>query len=69
MQEMLNKALDKFGASIPNIVGAIAVLVIGWLIAFAVAALVRTLLKRTTLDNQVTRLLLAETRLRSCRYQ
>ncbi len=57
MQEMFNKALDKFGASIPNIVGAIAVLVIGWLIAFAVAALVRTLLKRTTIDNRLTRLL------------
>ena len=57
MQEMLNKTLDSIGAYLPNLIGAIGILVIGSLIAFAVAALVRMLLKRTTLDNRLTRLL------------
>ena len=60
MQEMLNKTLDSIAAYLPNLIGAIGILVIGSLIAFAVAALVRTLLKRTTLDNRLTRLLFGD---------
>ena len=57
MQEMFNKTIDSIGAYLPNLIGALAILVIGWLVAFAVAALVRTVLRRTTLDNRLTRLL------------
>ena len=57
MQEMFNKTIDSIGAYLPNLIGALAILVIGWLVAFAVAALVRTVLRRITLDNRLTRLL------------
>jgi len=57
MQEMFNKTIDSIGAYLPNLIGALAILVIGWLVAFAVAALLRTVLRRTTLDNRLTRLL------------
>ena len=60
MQEMFNKALDLIVARVPSLIGAIAILVIGSLIAFAVAALVRTLLKRTTLDSRLTRLIFGD---------
>ncbi|MGD0652560.1 MAG: mechanosensitive ion channel [Verrucomicrobiia bacterium] len=60
MQEMFNKTIDSIGAYLPNLIGALAILVIGWLVAFAVAALVRTVLRRTTLDNRLTRLLFGD---------
>jgi Conserved TM helix len=38
---------------IPNLIGAIAILVLGWLIAAITAALVRGLLNRTSIDNRI----------------
>ncbi|MGD0017075.1 MAG: mechanosensitive ion channel [Verrucomicrobiia bacterium] len=60
MQEMFNRALDLIVAYLPNLIGPIAILVIGFLIAFVVAALVRMALRRTTLDSRLTRLLFGD---------
>jgi hypothetical protein len=41
------------GTSLPNLLRAILILVVGWLIALGVAAVVRGVLKRTNVDNRV----------------
>lgn len=41
------------GAFLPNLLGALVTLFVGWLIAFVVSAIVRNLLKRTDLDNRL----------------
>jgi hypothetical protein len=48
------------GAYIPNLVGALAILIIGWLVALIVSAIVRGLLRRTTLDNRLARWIVGE---------
>ena len=53
MNEALNETLQAIGSYLPNLLGALVILVVGWIIAFVVAALVRALLHRTTLDNKV----------------
>jgi hypothetical protein len=45
--------LDEVGGYLPNLVAALAVLVIGWLLALLVAKLVQAALRRTTIDNRV----------------
>jgi hypothetical protein len=55
MKEVFDQMWQSIGAYLPNLLGALAILVIGWVIAFAVAALVRYLLHRTTLDNKLAR--------------
>ncbi|MFB2917821.1 MULTISPECIES: mechanosensitive ion channel [Aerosakkonema] len=42
-----------FGNFVPNLLGAIAILVIGWLLALVAAAVVRGLLSRTNIDNKL----------------
>lgn len=57
VQEMLDNLLarssDLVGGYLPNLVGALLILVIGWLAALVLAAIVRGALKRTTLDNRL----------------
>ena len=42
-----------FGEFIPKLLGAIAILLIGWLVATLVASVVRSLLKRTRIDDRI----------------
>ncbi len=42
-----------FGEFIPKLLGAIAILLIGWLVATVVASVVRSLLKRTRVDDRI----------------
>jgi hypothetical protein len=49
-----------FGPQVVRILGALAILVAGWLIALLAAALVRGTLKRTTLDNRLASWILGE---------
>ena len=44
---------SQLGAYLPNILGAIAILIVGWLIAVVVASVVQGLLKRTDIDNRL----------------
>ncbi|QYO65170.1 mechanosensitive ion channel family protein [Leptolyngbya sp. 7M] len=45
--------LSSLAAFLPNLLGAIAILIIGWLVALIVAAVVQGLLKRTDFDNRI----------------
>ena len=48
--EQLSRAVWDY---LPNLVVALAILVIGWVAAYAIARLVRATLKRTTIDNKI----------------
>jgi hypothetical protein len=48
------------GAYIPNLVAALAILIVGWLVALIVSAIVRGVLRRTSLDNRLARLIMGE---------
>ncbi len=54
MQEMLDQIRQTFVVHTPNVLFALVILVIGWLIALIAAAAVRKLLERTTVDNKLT---------------
>jgi hypothetical protein len=50
---MLSNITQNIGGYIPSLLGAILVLVVGWLIALAVSTILRELLKRTTVDTRL----------------
>jgi len=60
MQEVLLNFVQLLLSSIPTVVGALAVLIIGWLIALVVSAVVRRALRRTTVDERLTGLIAVE---------
>lgn len=45
--------ISRIGSYLPNLLGAIAILIIGWLVALVVASVIQGLLKRTNFDNQI----------------
>lgn len=53
LMESLEQVFRSIMAYLPNILGALAVLIIGWLIALGIAALVGSILRRTTIDNRL----------------
>jgi hypothetical protein len=53
VQQLFEQIIQTVGAYLPNIVGAILLLVIGWLIALIVSAGIRKALERTKLDNRL----------------
>ena len=57
LQNMFRNVTDQVsqlvGGYLPNLLGALGILVIGWLVAVVVAAVVRGALKRTTIDNRI----------------
>jgi len=53
MNEIWNSLVADVTKYVPNLLAALAVLVLGWLIALAVSALVRGVLTRTSLDNRL----------------
>ena len=55
MPAYLRELLKSLGEYVPSLVGAVAVLVVGWILALLVAAAVRALLRRTGLDNKAAR--------------
>ena len=54
VQEMLNQIIGSIVAYLPNIIGALAVLLVGWLIALIVSAVVRGVLQRTKFADKIT---------------
>ena len=50
---MIDQSADVVGSFLPNLLGALAILFVGWIIALIAAALVRGVLKRTSLDNRL----------------
>jgi hypothetical protein len=55
MQTIVSQIIQLVGAYIPNLVGALLILIIGWLVALIVSAIVRGVLRRTTLDDRLAR--------------
>ena len=53
MQQLFEQITQTVGSYLPNLVAALAILVLGWLGALLLAAIVRGILNRTTLDNRV----------------
>lgn len=50
---ILERIAELLGSSIPSIVGALIILVLGWIIALIVSAVVRSALRRTEVDNRL----------------
>ena len=53
LQSVLKQLTEMAGAYLPNLLGALGILVVGWLVAKILAALVRGALRRSTLDNRL----------------
>lgn len=60
MQKMWDAVIESTGAYLPNIIGAVAVLAIGTLVAVAIAKAARAVCRRTTIDRKIERLVFGE---------
>ena len=54
-QEILNQITQSIGAYVPNLIGALLFLIVGWFVALVASAVVRGILSRTTLDNRIAK--------------
>jgi hypothetical protein len=53
LQGVLNQQVRVIGSFLPNLLAALLILIVGWIVARVVSAVVRGLLKRTNLDNRM----------------
>lgn len=53
MSDFINQLSLTLGAYLPNLLAAIGILILGWLVALALAAIIRGLLNRTSLDDRL----------------
>lgn len=60
MESIINDITQLIGKYVPNLLGAIAILVIGWIVASIISKVVKSLLKKTDLDNKIAKKLNAE---------
>lgn len=60
MDKIINDITQMIGSYVPNLLGAIAILVIGWIVALIIARVVKSLLKKFDLDNKVAKKFSAE---------
>src|SRR5262245_39426622 len=60
METTLDQMRNVVGAYVPNLLGALAILVIGWLLAWVIAAIFNAALRRTELDNRLARWIAGE---------
>jgi len=60
MEKIINDITQMIGSYVPNLLGAVAILVIGWIVALIFARLAKSLLKKADLDNRVARKFNAE---------
>lgn len=60
MREMIAQLADQVGQYLPNLLAATAILVLGWLVALALAALVRHGVNRATASGRVSKALTSE---------
>ena len=54
----LDEIAVSFGSYIPTLIGALAILLLGWIVALLIAGIVRGVLHRTTLDERIAAWLL-----------
>ena len=62
MPESIEAMMKQIWAYVPNLIGALLILVAGWILAVVVAAVVRGMLRRTSLDEKIVKGLLGEER-------
>jgi hypothetical protein len=62
MPEYVQEMVKQLWAYVPNLIGAILILVAGWVLALAVAAIIRGILRRTSLDQRIAKWLLGAER-------
>ena len=55
MDVLLDQIAQSVGANIPKLVGAVAILIIGWLVALVVSGIVGRALHRTKVDDRLSR--------------
>lgn len=60
MQGVWNQITQVVGAFIPNLVGALIILILGLIVAWIVSAVVRAILRRTNLDDRIARWITGE---------
>jgi hypothetical protein len=53
MQQFFDQLWQTVGGFLPSLIGAILVLILGWLVALIVSAAVRAILNRTKFDNRI----------------
>jgi hypothetical protein len=53
LQNLWAQTVQLVGGWVPNLIGALAILIVGWIVALILAALVRGMLRRTSLDNRL----------------
>lgn len=53
MKESLNRTIQVFLGYVPNLIGAIAILIVGWLVAWIVSKLLAKVLRRMGLNNRL----------------
>lgn len=53
MEKIYNDISQLIGNYVPSLLGAIAILVIGWIVASIISRIVKSLLKKTGLDNKI----------------
>ncbi len=55
MGNIMTDITQMIGKYVPNLLGAIAILVIGWIVASLIARVVKSLLKKTDIDNKIAK--------------
>lgn len=60
LQQLLDRSSNLVGDYLPNIVGALIILVVGWIVALVAAAIVRGILRRTTIENRIAAWIVGE---------
>lgn len=60
MQNIIDEITRLTGSYIPSLIAALAVLILGWLVALLISTIIRAALRRTTLDNKIAGLILGE---------
>ncbi|MCG2720758.1 MAG: hypothetical protein L6290_01925, partial [Thermodesulfovibrionales bacterium] len=65
MENLIAQITQLTGSYVPRIVGALAVLILGWFIALVIASIVRKVLHRTTLDNRLAEWIAGEEKART----
>ena len=53
MDNMIDQFSQIISGYVPQLIGALAILVLGWIAARVIAAIVRGALRRTSLDNKL----------------
>jgi hypothetical protein len=53
LQQLFDRSSTMVGAYLPSVLGALVILIIGWIAALAAAAIVRGILRRTTIENRL----------------